>query len=166
MSGDGALHRYPTAALRGDYLRAAAGLAVTVPPLVLASTPAWVTAALAVLALLFGWLALRTAWRQRAVVTIDDHAIACGGRRIAWDKLRHVRLMWYGNRKRTRGVMEMTLSGPGARIGIDSRIAGFAAIARRVHGVLREGAIDPDPRTRENFRALNLPLDRPPPPRR
>lgn len=162
MSG-GTLHRYPAAALRGDYMRAAAGLAVTVPALVLAPLPRWAGAVLAVLAALFAWLALRTARRQRAMVTSDDDGISCDGRRIAWDALGDVRLTWYGNRKMSRGVMEMTLRGPGARIDIDSRITGFADIARRVHGALRARAIEPGPRTRENFRALNLPLDRPPP---
>ena len=126
-------HRYPRSALFGDYARAALGLALTLPPLLLAAPARLVAVVLALLAVLFAAFALSTLMRQLGTVALDESGIAVEGgwrRRIAWRELRRLRLRWFAARRdRRAGFMQLVLSGGGSRIAIDSRIADFETIA-------------------------------------
>jgi hypothetical protein len=126
-------HRYPPSALFADYARAALGLAVTLPPLLLVALPPVAMAIFSGLALLFAVFAVTTLLRQLGTLTIDDSGIAIAGgwsRRIDWAALTRLRLRWFAARRDPRaGYMQLVLKGGGRRIAVDSRIEEFAAIA-------------------------------------
>jgi hypothetical protein len=150
-------HRWPFRTLVRDYVLAAAGIAVCFPPLLFTEWTASVVVILGGLSALFAWLAWRTLARQRAVVRLDDDAIARDGRKIAWWEISAVTLRRYGGRRETKdggGIMELTLSGGTARIGVDSRITDFLPLARRVHRAARKNGAAMDEKTRAAFAAL------------
>ena len=95
-------HRYPAAAVAGDYARAGAGLALTVPPLILLHLNTAVAAIFGALAVLFAVFGARTVLRQRAVIEMDESAIESSGPlpvRVAWDALDELKLAYYATRR-------------------------------------------------------------------
>jgi hypothetical protein len=52
--------------------------------------------------------------------------------------------------------MELEVSGPGARIKVDSELSDFLVLARRVHDEARRKGMEMDPRTMANFEALDI----------
>lgn len=155
-------HRYPAPALLADYGRAGLGLALTLPPLLLAAMAPAVTAIFAVLAMLFAGFAANTLACQLGAIELDETGIAWTGprrRRIAWDALRRVRLRWFGARRdRSGGFMQLVLAGGGRRIDIDSRIDGFEAIAAAVAHAAQRRRLPLGEATADNFAALGITL--------
>jgi hypothetical protein len=128
-------HRYPAAAMVGDYLRAAAGL---VPALALfASVPlgAVPAAVLGGFAAIFGAFGLRTALRHNTRLEMDDTVLRAHGLRVntlSWAELDRLRLAYYSTRRdRKSGWMQLELGAGAARISVDSRIGGFDRLVRR-----------------------------------
>jgi hypothetical protein len=152
-------HRYGAAALVPDYLRAAGGVALTAGPLALvdlSSIMAWLLAGLGALFALHG---VRTAVRQATVYRLDGQGLSAEGpwrRRVAWADLRGVRVRYFSTRRdRSNGWMQLDVRDSRARIGLDSTIDGFTALAlsaARAAG-LRELALDDA--TRRNLDALD-----------
>lgn len=115
-----------------DYARAALGLALTAPPLLLVAMLPVVRLVFALLAALFAVFAAATLTRQLATVSLDETGVAVDypwRRRIEWRALDRLRLRWYAARRdRSSGFMQLVLRGGGRRIAVDSRIDGFEAI--------------------------------------
>jgi hypothetical protein len=153
-------HVYPTAALAGDYARAGAGLALTLPPLILLQLNAVVAAIFAALAVLFAVFAGRTLLRQRAVIEMDETAIHSSGPlavRLAWDALDELRLAYYATRRDgTAGWMQLALRAGGRRLFLDSRIDGFATIASRAAEAARRRQLTLTTTTANNLASLGI----------
>lgn len=151
--------RYARPALYADYVRAGAGVAVCVLPLLFVTTNT-VTLALAALGILFLLFGARTAVRQATEIVADDAGIVARGPfggRIAWHELTSLKLAYYATRRdRKGGWMHMTLSGGGQTLRLDSSLDGFndiALMAARA-GIARD--IEVSDATRANFAALNI----------
>lgn len=168
--------RYPMAALRGDYLRAGFGLALTIGP-ALAVPPAaaadYVLIPAAVLFLVFG---LRTWQRQRARVVIDSQGISIfKPRRVSldWRHVRSVRLSYFSTRgDRREGWMQLTLKGKDPQrstavrtIRIDSALDDFERVARCAAAATRANRLTISPATRANFDALGIDVSDEPAPK-
>jgi len=162
-------HRYPWAALRGDYLRAGAGLLMTVGPLFTVPVSSVAGFVLAALAVLFGALALRTMGRQltryeatsAAVTRIGPSLPGLGRRTIAWRDLSHLKLRFYTTRRdREHGWMQLKLTGPAGGLSIDSTLHGFDDIARHAAAAARINRLALAPATASNFAALGLSVER------
>jgi hypothetical protein len=153
-------HRYPKVALLADYARAALGLALTVPPLLLVARTPVAVAILGGLAVLFACFALATLLRQLGTVRLDDRGIAVAGgwsRRIAWQSLDRLRLRWFAARRdRQKGYMELALKGGGRRIAIDSRIEGFDALVAAAFAAAEARRLALDDTTLANLAALGF----------
>lgn len=149
-------HRWPWRALTRDYLLAAAGFAACFPPLLFVEWTLSVVVILGGLSALFAWLALRAFARQRAVVRLHSDGIMRGTRLIPWRNLRLVKLRRYGARRKSSGVTEMTLTGEGVRIGLDSLISDFLPLARTVFAKARANGADMDEATLAAFAALGI----------
>lgn len=153
-------HRYPTAALAGDYARAAAGLALTVSPLVLLHLNAAVATIFAALTALFAVFAGRTLLRQRAVIEMDESAIRSSGPfpvRLAWDALDDLKLAYYATRRDgSGGWMQLALRAGRQRLRLDSRIEGFAAIASRAAEAARRRQLELNTATANNLASLGI----------
>jgi hypothetical protein len=153
-------HRYPAAALAGDYARAGAGLALTAAPLVLLQLNAAVAAIFAALGVLFAVFAGRTLVRQRGTIEMDEMAIRCTGPlpvSMAWDALDEVRLGYYATRRDgTGGWMQLALRAGRRRLRLDSRIDGFAAIVARAAQAARRRHLTLSTATANNLASLGI----------
>jgi hypothetical protein len=153
-------HRYPLAALAGDYARAGAGLAIATPPLVALQLNTIVAAIFASLVALFAVFAWRTLLRQLATIEMDEAAIHSTGPfpvRIAWEALDEFKLGYYATRRdRSAGWMQLALGAGRRRLRLDSRIDGFAAIVARAAGAARQRHVTLSTATANNLTALGI----------
>ena len=126
--------RYPLAALRADYGRAAVGFALTAGPLAFAFPSPAVRYVLIVLAGLFGLFALRTVRRQLTRFELSEaglRAIGPLGSSLHWEDLRSVELRYFSTRRdRSGGWMQLRVRGRGRALALDSALAGFDTIVR------------------------------------
>jgi hypothetical protein len=161
--------RYPTRALRGDYLRAGLGLVLTIGPALAVPRGSYALYVLIPIACVFFAFALRTWQRQQSRVVVDLQGISLfSPRRVSlpWANVRAVHLSYYSLKSdRTGGWMQLTLKGsdPQRRdtvraIRIDSTLDGFEQVARRVARVVEENGVTLNDITRANFASLGIDL--------
>jgi hypothetical protein len=131
------VHRYGWPALRGDFIRAGVGTAVAAGGATLSWGSVYVVAVFVASAALFAGFGLRTAWRRRVAYTLSEEGLirqAAPPRPAAtlrWDALAKLSLRFYSTKRdRSHGWMQLTLSGGGDRISLDSTVDDFDAIAR------------------------------------
>ncbi len=149
---------YPRRVVLADYARACAGLAILGAPLVAAETAPVVTALLAAGVVLFLVYGLRTVWLQSLRVRVDGDGIGRLRplpRTIPWRELRGLRLAYYSTRRdRSGGWLQLTLTGAGGRVVVDSRLDGFALLTARAVTAATANGIPLDPATAANLTAL------------
>jgi hypothetical protein len=158
-------HLYPASAMIGDYLRAAAGLVpagaifATMP---VAPVPATLLGGFAIV---FGIFGLRTALRHNTSIEMTDTEIRAYGlvangfieRTISWAELDRLRLSYFSTRRdRKSGWMQLELAGGGARLSLDSRIAGFGEVVRRAADAAYERQLQVSESTAANLEALGV----------
>lgn len=148
---------YRMAPLVGDYLRGAAGLALTTVPLI-AFDPAWpVMVGLTALTAMFAVFLVQT-WRRQHVrvllgpsgVALVDHA----QRRLAWNRLERLRLRWFGSRRQGKGWLELELAGDGQRLVLSSALEGFDRVVAMAVAAARDNDVALEPATSANIQAL------------
>ncbi len=151
---------YPVRSLMPDYVRCAAGLAVTAGPLLflpLAPPMAWILGALG---LLFAIHGLRTALRHAMRIECDAHGIEATGllaQRIDWSELRALRLRHFSTRRDgSGGWMQLVLKGPACTIRVESTIVGFEEIVSCATVAARVGGLDLPAATLGNLDVLGL----------
>ena len=155
-------HVYPTSAMVGDYLRAAAGL---VPSSVLFATVPIGAVAGTVLggfAAVFAVFGLRTALRHGTRIEMTDRELRADGVRrcvIAWTELDRLKLAYYSTRRdRKSGWMQLELVAGGAKLELDSRIEGFDRLVRRAAEAALERGVPLSDATIANLEALGIAL--------
>src|SRR6185437_2179606 len=80
-------------------------------------------------------------------------------RRIAWAELERVKLAYYSTRRdRKSGWLQLELRGSGARVDLDSRIAGFDSVVRRAAEVAGARGLVLSDATLANLEALGIAL--------
>jgi hypothetical protein len=158
------VHAYPTAALAGDYARALLGFALVTVPLAVVPLGLTVTGLLGAASVLFAAFGARTALRQLRRLELTNEGIAFAGvlpGDVRWDQLRDVRLAYYSTRRDGRdGWMQLALRGDRRTLRVDSRIAGFDAIAAKAAEVAQRRRLPLAASTCSNFAALGIHLDR------
>ena len=128
-------HIYPSSAMVGDYMRAAAGLVPT--GVLFATVPIGAVAGtiLGGFAAIFGVFALRTVLRHGTSLEMTDTELRTQGvshRTIRWAELDRMKLAYYSTRRdRRAGWMQLELVAAGTKVSLDSRIAGFDQVVRR-----------------------------------
>ena len=161
--------RYRFEALQGDYLRAGAGLALTLGPALFIPAGSAAMYLLLPAGLLFLVFGLRTWRRQMSRVEVDGEGISLfspGRVSLAWNDLRAVKLSYYSTRSdRTGGWMQLTLKGQKGRstIRLDSSLDDFERIARLAAAAARHQGIELSAATQSNFSALGIDSDTPRP---
>jgi hypothetical protein len=122
-------HAYPTSAMLGDYLRAAAGLVPTVAILAAMPVGAIGASVLGGFAVLFAVFGIRTALRHGTRFELAEGVLrACGVLRgsIALRELQQMKLSYYSTRRDRRdGWMQLELCSGSSRLRFDSRVEGF-----------------------------------------
>ena len=157
-------HRYPPAAMVSDYLVSGAGLALSLPPLVLLDLPAVTVWLLGAMSLAFAIHGLGVVRRQRIRVETDEDGLwfSPPRRRIAWNEVTRFGLAWFSTRRDgARGWMELKIASPAATLRVDSRLERFPELVGRAwHAASRRG-LEPDPATRANLEALGMTVTEP-----
>lgn len=104
----------------------------------------------------------RTVVSSLSSIALEETGVRASGplgALIRWEDLRSVRLHYYTTRSdRSGGWMQLNLHGTRRRIGIDSRLEGFAELAGAVAREARRLGVDLDEATRANFSALGIAL--------
>ena len=176
------VYRYPVKSVIGDYLRAAAGLTLTLGVLLSGPLPWFVALIFAALALLFLVFGLRTLQRQFLEVWLDERGIATQvrppkgeskdgyfPRQLDWQDLTEVKLRYFGTRRKLQkgdgsggGFMQLTLSGssnPKTSMSFESSLEGFSAITERAAEAARSINLGIDPATAGNLLTLGIDID-------
>lgn len=159
------IYRYPWHELRADYLRAGAGLVLTLVPLAAAWGDGVAMAILGSLAVLFSAFAVRTALRHRSRYRITEEGIArlaastgaAPAATVRWGDVDRIRLSFYSTKRdRSHGWMHLTIRGGGNRLGFDSIVDGFDDIAARTAEAAAANRVKLSDATVRNFAALGL----------
>jgi hypothetical protein len=160
--GEASRHVYPATAMVGDYLRAAAGLVPT--GVVFATEPVGTVAAtvLGSFAAVFGIFGLKTVLRHGTSLEMTETELRASGAwpsRISWAELDRMKLNYYSTRRdRRSGWMQLELGGGGAKVTLDSRIAGFDRLVQRAAEVAAERGVALNDATLDNLQALGIRL--------
>jgi hypothetical protein len=153
-------HIYPSSAMVGDYLRAAAGLVPT--GVLFATVPIGTVAAtvLGTFAAVFGVFGLRTVLRHGTSIEMTDDGLRTHGvsnRTIRWAELDRIKLAYYSTRRdRRAGWMQLELVASGTKVSLDSRIAGFDQVVRRAADAAAIRGIELNEATVANLESLGI----------
>jgi len=154
------MHAYPAGALAGDYARAAAGFALVTAPIAFVPLSVPLAGVLGTGSLLFAAFGLRTAMRQMRRLELSEDGIAVAGlfpAEIRWSDIEEVRLAYYSTRRDGRdGWMQLVLRGGSRTLRLDSRIAGFDAIAAKAAEVAERSGLPLSPSTTANLAAIGI----------
>ncbi len=159
------IYSYPVRALTGDYLRAVAGLGVSVAVLVAQPDNLIVIVIFGAAAALFGFFGFRTVQRHLTKVAITDEELCNAGfvsRIMKWTDLERLKLRYYGTRRQEQGsggFMQLTLRGGGLSLTYDSGMEGFDYVAWRAAKAARENGFSVDPAWAVNLLALGVDAD-------
>jgi hypothetical protein len=156
----GACFSYPTSAMVGDYLRAAAGLGPTA--LILATVSVGMVAGIVLggFAAIFGAFAIRTALRHSTRIELGDGELRALGLHpvtIAWPELDRMKLAFYSTRRdRKSGWLQLRLGAGRARLSLDSRLDGFDRVVRRAALAAAERDLELSEATAANLEAMHI----------
>ena len=155
-------YTYPTSAMYGDYLRAAAGFLPTAA--ILTTMPVGVVAAtvLSGFVALFAVFGLRTILRHGTCFEMTGSALRASGLRrtsIAWGELDRMTLSYYSTRRDRRdGWMQLELRSGWTKVRLDSRIDGFAELVDKSARAARSRGLTLNASTLANLAALGAGL--------
>lgn len=153
--------RYQGEAIRADYIRAAIGLAFALLPLLLIPGIHWIFALiLGALGLLFLIFGVRTYLRGRTRVLADEDGLTVVDHRrrhLPWQALEEVKLAYFSTRRdRSQGWMQLTLTGHGTKISLDSPLEHFHEIAEEAARHVRARHLPVSTSTVLNFESLGI----------
>ena len=155
-------YAYPTSAMYGDYLRAAAGFVPTA--LILATMPVSMAASIVLsgFVALFAVFGVRTILRHGTRFEMTGSALNTSGLRrtsIAWGELDRMTLAYYSTRRdRQDGWMQLELRSGWTRVRLDSRIGGFAELVDKSARAARSRGLTLNAATLANLAALGISL--------
>jgi hypothetical protein len=151
--------RYPALAMIADFARATAGLLCTLVPILFLQPAGPIVLVLAAAAALFLVYFTRTVLICLSSIELDETGMRARGPRgasIPWEELRLVRLQYFTTRNdREQGWLQLQIHGARGRIEADSRIEGFAELARAAAGEAGRRGLALDPYTLANLEALD-----------
>ncbi|MDH3663375.1 MAG: hypothetical protein OEU92_25730 [Alphaproteobacteria bacterium] len=154
------IHRYPLSSLLFDGLRTAFGLAATFGPLLALDVVRPLALILAGLGAVFLVFALKLAEQGLSSIELSDDGISRRGpmaRRLAWRGVTSLKLAHYAAPRRpSDGWYQLTLTGDGGVLKVDSTIDGFSGIVAAAVEAAEASDVAFDPVTGENLKAFGL----------
>ncbi len=153
---------YPTSAMYGDYLRAAAGFVPAAA--ILTTMPVGVVTAsvLSSFGAIFAVFGVRTLVRHGTRFDLTELALRASGLRrtsIAWAELDRMTLAYYSTRRDRRdGWMQLELRSGRNKVRLDSRIEGFAELVGKSASAARSRGLTLNAATLANLAALGVSL--------
>ena len=159
--------RYAQAALTRDYLRAGAGLLMSLLFLLLVRAGSVVSYLFLGFVATFGAFGLNICLKQLTVIALDESGVArrftgpvgkvLGEQRIPFASIDQFRLRYFGRRRdRGRGIVELTIGGEGARFTADQALEDFDALVRGARGAAKAKGLTLDAVTEANLSALGF----------
>lgn len=155
-------HTYPSTAMLGDYLRAAAGF---VPAIAILSTAPVGVVGVSILggiAALFAVFGIRTALSHGTRIEIADGEVRSSGLlrvSISLRELDRMKLAYYATRRDGRGGwMQLELRSGASTLRLDSRIEGFAALVEASARAAERRGLSLSPATLANVQAVGVEL--------
>jgi hypothetical protein len=153
-------HVYPSSAMIGDYVRAAAGFAPVAAVLALAAAGPVATGILAGLAGLFALFGLRTALRHATRIDATETGLAASGplsATICWAEIDRMKLAYYSTRRDRRdGWLQLELRAGVSTIRLDSRIGGFNELVEQAAFAAAARGVELSAATIANLEALGI----------
>jgi hypothetical protein len=157
------LHAYPPAAALADLARAGIGAGAVAVPLLVVGTETPIGPVLLVMLAVFAAFGVRAALLLLTRYRVDEGGIGTIGpvaRSLSWADVRRIKLAYYSTRRdRSGGWMQLTLIGRRCRLSLDSRVDGFAGVARLAADAAAANGAVLDGATLGNFRALGIVLE-------
>jgi hypothetical protein len=155
--------RYPKQAIRADFVRAGAGIILTLGPLLAIPVATIAGMILSVLATIFIAFAIRTWSRQNLVVSIDEDGVTMTGLQrkfIAWRDITSLQLRYYAvKRDRSQGWMQLTIMDGDSKMQIESTLEDYERVVSMAARAAEQKGLMLSPSTMENIKALGLPTD-------
>lgn len=152
--------RYLREGIRADFLRSAAGIALTALPLSAVPLGSIAGVVFGGLAVLFAGYGVRTWVRLQLSVSMSEDGLYLTGpvtKNIHWDELSRLEMRYYAVRKnRAQGWMQATLASSGATVRLDSTLDGFPAIVRRAAAAAQNNGVTLSPTTLDNLRGFGV----------
>lgn len=156
-------HRYPRHTIVSDYLRAGAGLVVTILPLMAVPLASVAGSILSLLVVLFTIFAGRTWIRSQTRLQLSDDGLAVtalGHKLLPWQGVTSVELRYFATKRdRSQGWMQLTLKSTVTTLKLESALEGFEAVTREAADAAARKGLVLSSSTLENLRALDLPTD-------
>jgi len=154
------IHRYPVQSVIADYVRAVAGMALTLGPLVFFNVVTPMVCILGGLGALFLVFGIRTVLRHLTYVEVSAEGVTMGGpagRMVRWQDLDAMSLNYYTTRRdKQDGWMQLKIKGKGCVVALESSLPGFNAIAAQAIEAARANGVALDARTLANLPALGV----------
>lgn len=149
---------YPANYYLFGYLRAVSGLSITVLPVLLLGPSSVIVYILLFMAGLFLLYGARILYRQVTLLEVTATGVRIVGPfgwTIKWEKLGGFRLGYYSTRRdRERGWMQLTLTGKGVRLTVDSALDDFGDFVSYALKVANDKGLSLTPATRRNLQML------------
>ena len=153
-------HGYPSSAMIGDYLRAAAGFCPMVAILASVSVGPVATGIFASVAALFALFGLRTGLRHATRFEATETGLSALGplaATVSWSELDRIKLAYYSTRRDRRdGWMQLELRAGTSSIRLDSRLEGFEQLVERAALAAALRDVELSSTTSANLQALGL----------
>jgi len=156
------IHRWPTPSLTGDLVRGVLATGVAFLFLLLTPIGSIVSWAALGLTILFALYLMMSVSRITSVVEVDEEGIKLTGglfgqRAIRWARLQKFELRFFAlNRDRTRGWMDLKLTGDGQTIAIDDRLDRFNDLLARAWASARAADVGISDATHHNLIAAGI----------
>jgi len=157
-------YRYPWRAMVADHVRAVAGVACTVTPLIFLELPWLARAVLIFLAMIFALFGLQAVFRHASRVLVSERDICARpmGKRLAWDSITRLTLGYFSVRRDGRGGwMELKVQSGRRTLRVDSRLDGFAEVVRLAAAAATGACLQLDASTLSNLALLGIDTDIP-----
>ena len=160
MTDETTVLRYPRGAVIADYIRALAGMVMTLGPLAILNVGSVMVYILAGLGALFFFFGFRTILRHLTRVELSAEGIRIAGplgRAIRWRDLDSLALRYYTTRRgKLDGWMLLKIKGKGSVIALDSAIDGFDDIVIRALDAARDNGVALEESTLTNLPAMGI----------
>jgi hypothetical protein len=154
------IHAYPTSAMSGDYLRAAAGVIPCVAILAMVPLAPLAAALVGGFAALFAVFGIRTALRHLSRIEMTETSLSASGpfgAKISWAALDRMKLAYYSTRRDSgAGWMQLVLRAGRAKLSLDSRIDGFSLVVERSARAAAARRLSLNRTTLANLEALGI----------
>ncbi len=156
------IHRWPTQSLMGDLVRGALSTGIAFLFLLVSPIGSIAFWGMLGLTILFALYLITSVSRITSVVEVDAEGIKLSGglfgrRAISWARLQKFELRYFPlSRDRSRGWMDLKLSGGGQTIAIDDRLDRFSEVLERAWVGARAAEVGISDATHHNLTAAGI----------